>query len=126
MTNTRVLIVEDDPDFQLLMKTQLRMKQFDISWAVDGIQAISVAREGKPDVILMDLGLPGGSGLLALERLKANRLLAQIPIIIVTAQDPNDAEAKSVQLGAAGFLQKPVNIDALVAMIRRVLGQHTA
>jgi len=102
------------------------MKQFDISWAVDGIQAISVAREGKPDVILMDLGLPGGSGLLALERLKANRLLAQIPIIIVTAQDPNDAEAKSVQLGAAGFLQKPVNIDALVAMIRRVLGQHTA
>ena len=72
----------------------------------------------------MDLDLPGGDGIVALERLKSNRLVSAIPVIVVTAQNPAAAEEKARECGAFAFLQKPVKANELIAAIQGVLGKQ--
>ena len=73
------------------------------------------------NVILLDIEMPGGDGFLVLERLKANKLLSAIPVIIVIARDPKEEESKALQIGAVTSLQKPVNIDNLMVVIEQAL-----
>ena len=68
--------------------------------------------------------LPEGDGFLVLDRLKGNRLLSAIPVIVVTVRDPEVAEQKARECGAVAFLQKPVKANALIATIRGVLGKQ--
>lgn len=117
----QILTIDDDPAFQLLISTLLRSRNIAVVGAADAIQAISIAREKRPDVILLDIGLPGGDGFLILERLKANKLLSTIPVIIVTARNLKEVEEKALRAGAAASLQKPVNIDGLLTVIEEVL-----
>src|SRR4051812_8386149 len=84
-------------------------------WAADGIQAMGEARKHLPAAVLLDLGLPGGDGFIVLERMKANRLLSSIPVIVVTVRDPELAEKKALEYGAAAYLQKPIKADELIA-----------
>jgi putative two-component system response regulator len=85
---------------------------------------MSEARKHQPRVILLDLGLPGGDGFVVLERLKSNRLVSAIPVIVVTAQNPAAAEQKARECGAVAFLQKPVKANELIAAIQGVLGKQ--
>jgi DNA-binding response OmpR family regulator len=85
------------------------------------VLALSLARKEKPDLILLDMGLPGGSGLTVLERLRGISGLGGIPVIVVSATDANKEHALSA--GAEEFLQKPVDGDVLLAAIRRTLGE---
>ena len=121
---TKILIVEDTLDSWTLLSSILRTHHFHPIWAADGLQAVSEARKHQPHVILLDLGLPGEKGFVVLERLKKNRLLSAIPVIVVTAHDPAVAEQKAREYGAFGFLQKPVKADTLIATIRGALGQE--
>ena len=121
---TTILIVDDAPDHWNLLSSIVRAHHFHPIWAADGIQALSKAREHQPHVILLDLGLPGGSGFVVLERLKQNRLLSAIPVIVVTAQAPAVAEQRARKSGASAFFQKPVKADELIAAIRGVLGSQ--
>jgi|SRR6266850_6036310 len=117
----QILLIDDDPEFRLLISTQLRSRNIAFAGAADVIQAISMARETRPDVIMLDIGLPGGDGFLVLERLKANKLLSSIPVIIVTGRDLKGMEEKVLRAGATASLQKPVDIDGLLTMIEQVL-----
>ena len=117
----QILTIDDDPEFRLLMSTQLQARNITVVGAADGIQAIIKARGKQPDVILLDLGLPGGDGFLILERLKANKLPSTVPVIVVTARDLKEVEAKAFRAGAAASFQKPVNIDSLLTVIEEVL-----
>lgn len=121
---TTILIVDDAPDSWNLLSSIVRAHHFHPIWAGDGLQAVSEARKHQPHVILLDLGLPGGSGFVVLERLKQNRLLSAIPVIVVTAQDPAVAEQRARESGASAFFQKPVEADELIAAIRGVLGSQ--
>jgi DNA-binding response OmpR family regulator len=120
----KILVVDDGLDSWTLISSILRTHHYQPIWAADGMQAVGEARKHQPHVILLDLGLPGGGGFLVLERLKSNRLLSAIPVIVVTAQAPEVAEQKARECGAVAFLQKPVNADALMATIRGVLGKQ--
>jgi putative two-component system response regulator len=91
------------------------------SWRHPGL---SEARKHQPHAILSDLGLPGRDGFVVLERLKSNRLLSAIPVIVVTARDPGVAEQKARKCGTVAFLQKPVKADELITTIQGVLGQQ--
>jgi DNA-binding response OmpR family regulator len=117
----QILIIDDDPEFRLLISTQLRSRNIAVAGAADAIQAISMARGKRPDVILLDIELPGGDGFVVLERLKTNKLLSTIPVIIVTVLDLKDVEEKALRAGAASSFQKPVNIDGLLTVIDEVL-----
>jgi DNA-binding response OmpR family regulator len=118
---SKILIIDDDVDSWLLLSTILESHNFHPMWAADGVQAIATARLHLPQAILLDLGMPGGDGLLVLERLKSNRLLSHIPVIMVTVRDRQDAEEQARRLGAVAYLQKPIQADALIASLRTVL-----
>jgi len=119
--NPKILIIDDDVDSWRLLSTILVSHHFSPVWAADGMQAIAAARLHQPQAILLDLSMPGGDGLVILERLKSNRLLSHIPVIVVTVRDRQDAEEKTQRLGAAAYLQKPIHDNALMETLRTVL-----
>jgi len=120
----RILVIDDALDSWNLISSILRTHRYQPIWAADGIQALSEARKHQPHLILLDLGLPGGDGFVVLERLKSNRLLSAIPVIVVTVQDAALAEQKAREYGAIAFHQKPVKADELIATIQGVLGKQ--
>ncbi len=122
MDKKTILIVDDNADTRLLLSARLKANHYHTVFAADALQVMSVALRERPDAILLDLGLPGGNGLMVLERLKSNTSLGCIPVIIVTAEDPKVAEACTIEAGAAAFLQKPVDHDKLMAAVQQALG----
>ena len=81
------------------------------------------ARKHEPDLIILDLGLPGGDGFVVMERLKLIPSLAVIPIIVVSARDVRTNQERALKAGAKAFLQKPVDNAELLAVIRQALGE---
>jgi CheY-like chemotaxis protein len=121
MDKKTILIVDDNADTRLVLSARLKANHYDTVFAADALQVMSVALKERPDAILLDLGLPGGNGLMVLERLKANTSLGSIPVIIVTAEDPQVAEARAIEGGAVAFLQKPVDQDKLMAAVQQAV-----
>jgi two-component system KDP operon response regulator KdpE len=123
MANKKILIVDDDPDVRLGLHVRLKANHYDTFFAGDAISSIAEARLHEPDLIILDLGLPAGDGFVVMERLKKLPNLAVIPVIVVSARDVRANKARSIELGAKAFLQKPANDAELLAIIRRVLGE---
>jgi adenylate cyclase len=124
MNKKTILIVDDNADTRLVLSARLTANHYHTVFAADALQVMSVALKERPDAILLDLGLPGGNGLMVLERLKANTSLGSIPVIIVTAEDPQVAEARTIEAGAVAFLQKPVDQDKLMAAVQQDVGTN--
>jgi DNA-binding response OmpR family regulator len=123
MSNKKILIVEDDPDVRLGYHIRLKANNYDTCFAADSLTCIIEARKQQPDLILLDLGLPAGDGFVVMERLKANMNLAVIPVVVITARDPQANRRRALQAGAKAFLQKPVDNDELLAVIHLFLGE---
>ena len=123
MNKKQILIIEDDRDFVRLLAMSLRANDYEVSIASDAIAAISEALKQLPDLILLDIGLPAGDGFLVMERLKAQSLLASIPVIVVSARDPAANRERALKGGASAFFQKPADNDELMAAIKHALGE---
>ena len=123
MSDKKILIVEDDADVRLGYRVLLRANHYDTIFAADTLSAISEARKHRPDLILLDLGLPAGDGFIVLERLGVIPDLGVIPVIVVSARDLQGNKERALKAGASAFLQKPWNDDELLAIISRLLGQ---
>jgi two-component system cell cycle response regulator len=117
MAKYKILIVDDDAQIRLGLNARLRANGYETSFAEDGVGVISAARRERPNVILLDIGLPGGDGFLVMKRLSANSNLAHIPVIVLTAREPEANEKRALEAGAAAFFQKPVENDALLSAI---------
>ena len=118
----KILIVEDDADIRQLINLRLRAQSYDTAFASDAITAMTIARKENPDLIVLDLGLPGGDGFVIMERLKASASLATVPVIVVTARDPATSRERALAAGATAFVQKPIDMAQLSAAIERALG----
>jgi DNA-binding response OmpR family regulator len=118
----KILVVEDDQDIRQLLHLQLSGAGYETAFARDAATALAVARKENPDLILLDIGLPAGDGFVVMERLRALPDFEMVPVVVITARDRSEGE-KAVELGATSFFQKPFEADALIAEIRRVLGQ---
>jgi DNA-binding response OmpR family regulator len=94
MENHKILIVDDDPDLRQALRLRLRANQYDAVNAGDGYFAIAVAYKQRPDLIILDLGLPAGDGFVVLDRLQRDDRLSKIPVIVLTARDPQSSEKK--------------------------------
>jgi DNA-binding response OmpR family regulator len=121
MDNPKILIVDDDPDLRRALKIRLRANHYDTVQASDGYSAIAVAQKEQPNLIILDLGLPAGDGFVVLERLQGNDALSSIPVIVLTARDPQSNEHKTLQAGALAFFQKPADNYKLLEVIRTAL-----
>ena len=115
-------MIEDDVDISRLLGMQLRAGGYEAAYASDAVTAMTVARKERPDLILLDLGLPGGGGLLVLERLRAIAELAATPVVVVTARTDAAGEQDARAAGAVDFIRKPIDAAELTAAIERALG----
>jgi DNA-binding response OmpR family regulator len=123
MSNKRILIIEDDPDVRQGYHVRLKANNYDTFFAADALASMTEARKHQPDLIILDLGLPAGDGFVVMERLKANTHLAVIPVIVVSGRDPSANRQRALRAGAKAFLQKPVDNDEFLAVIRQCLGE---
>ncbi|HEY6945976.1 MAG TPA: response regulator, partial [Candidatus Acidoferrum sp.] len=108
MNNNKILLIEDDKDTVRAMAVRFKAKGYQIVVANDAISAISTARKEKPDLIVLDLGLPAGDGFTVMQRLKSNYDLMLTPIIVVSARDPLVNQQRALEAGAEMFFQKPI------------------
>src|ERR1700722_11838125 len=123
MGNKKILIVDDDPDVRLGVHVRLKANHYDTFFADDAFGAIAEAQKHEPDLIILDLGLAAGDGFLVMERLKGILSLAVIPVIVVSARDPQANRERALKAGAKAFLQKPVDDAGLLSVIRQTLGE---
>jgi len=111
-TGRKVLVVDDKPEMILLVQKVLKHRGYEVIGASNGEEAIGTAEIELPDVILMDVRLPGGiDGLEATRRIKAMPHLAHIPILAVTASVRPEDEQRSLDAGCSGFISKPIDIN---------------
>jgi DNA-binding response OmpR family regulator len=117
-----ILIVDDDPDMLQALQIRLKANGYDVHCAEDGMGAISEARKRVPDLIVLDLGIPAGDGFVVLDSLKASIDLSSIPVVVLSGRDRRANEERVLKAGARAFLQKPVQTNEFLAVIRQTLG----
>lgn len=117
----KVLIVEDDADIRGLLSRRLRQRSYETAIATDGMSALVVARRERPDLIVLDLGLPAGDGFTVMERLRAITSLADVPVVVITARDAATNREKAASFGAVAFVEKPIDFDQLLETIDALL-----
>jgi two-component system response regulator RegX3 len=114
MTVLSVLIIEDEPAFVDALEVSLSREGLQVSAAADGRDGLAAFRTERPDVVLLDLMLPGLSGLDVLRRIRAE---SDVPVIVVSAKDAESDVVTALELGADDYLKKPYSIRELVARI---------
>jgi CheY-like chemotaxis protein len=113
-----VLIIDDDPMVQHLVRGQLEAEQFRVMSAADGVEGLTLAREVRPTVIILDIHLPRLDGWTVLAELKSDPVLSQIPVIMMSVEEQR---ARGFSFGACEYLVKPVEPDRLVSVVRRAI-----
>lgn len=122
MNYKKILIIEDDEDIQTVIQYNLRKAGFpNISSAEDGLTGFKMVAELKPDIILLDLMMPGLDGLSLCRRVKADSTLAAIPIIILTAKSSESDIVAGLEAGADDYVVKPFSLKVLIARIKSAL-----
>ncbi len=116
-----VLIVDDSPTETMAFKQMLERNGFRVITAANGDQGIAMAKEHKPDVVLMDVVMPGLNGFQATRSLTRDTDTAHIPVVIVTTKDQETDKVWGRRQGACGYLVKPVTEELLVAEVQRAL-----
>ncbi len=119
----RVLIVDDSPTETFTLKSMLEAKGFEVLTAENGADGVALAREELPDVVLMDIVMPGLNGFQATRQLTKDEKTAHIPVIIVTTKDQETDKVWGQRQGAKGYLVKPVTEDELAQTIQSVIDE---
>ena len=124
MTNgpkKRILVADDDPGMRLALAIRLRANNYEVICAGDGMSVVDEARRHTPDLILLDLGMPGGDGFTVMRMLQADEPEASIPVIVLSGRNRATHLDLALDAGAALFLQKPADTDQLLEAIERTL-----
>lgn len=123
MASPKILVVDDDPDLRQALRLRLRANHYETVSATDGYSAIAQAYKERPNLIILDLGLPAGDGFVVLKRLQDDDKLSMIPVVVLTARDAQTHESRSLSSGAVAFFQKPADNTELLEVIRATLSQ---
>ena len=121
MNREAILLVEDEHDIQDLLKFNLERENFSVSTTDNGEDALAALKESRPDLILLDLMLPGISGLEVCRQLKAGEATRHIPILMLTAKDSEADIIAGLEMGASDYVTKPFSPKVLVARIHAIL-----
>jgi CheY-like chemotaxis protein len=120
----RVLLVEDTEDNRMMMRRLLELSGYEVTEAVNGLEAVRVAESETPNVILMDLSLPLVDGLAATRRIRQLPDLATVPIIAVSAHDTADFHAEALAAGCDAYITKPIDYSELEELITGLTAQQ--
>ncbi len=117
----KVLIADDDKLLSHLLTVRLQANGCEVVTAVDAMQAFMLATRVRPDAIVLDINMPGGTGVEALKKLKMSSKTARVPVVVMSASlDPEATSVAMRELGAAAYLQKPVDAGALYEMLTQL------
>lgn len=117
----RILIIEDQPDVRDLVRMTLEMKNFSVQEAADGEHGVLLALGTQPDVVLLDLLMPGAlNGLAVCQRLKADARLKRTAVIVLTGRTEPGVREAALQAGADDFLVKPFSPRQLLHVVQRL------
>jgi CheY-like chemotaxis protein len=116
-----ILLVEDFDDTRLIMKLWLIKQGYRVIEAENGEDAVTLAEQNQPDLIIMDMMMPGLNGLDATRRIRQYQSLQQTPIVAVSAYGANEYRAKAIAAGCDEYVSTPFEPDALGALIQRLL-----
>ncbi len=120
----RVLIVEDETDLVKLLKYNLEKEGFRVSYATDGAVALSEVRRDPPDLVILDLMLPGLDGLEVCRQLRRNDRFVRIPVLILSARGEEADRVVGLELGADDYVTKPFSTREVIARVRALLRRN--
>lgn len=121
MQNKKVLLIEDDPDSRSIYGTVLRTAGFAVLEARDGEEGVQLAQDHLPDLIVMDLGLPGVDGFTATETIRGSFPTSHIPVVVITVHVQDFYRGRAAAIGCDSFLEKPCRPDELLDEVARIL-----
>lgn len=119
----KILVADDNPDILDLLGSRLKAKNYDVVSADSGVNALLRVIEENPDLIILDIKMPSGTGIGVFENLKRNSKTANIPVIFITAYAGKEIEEQVEEMGAYGFLPKPFDSEELMRLVRGALGE---
>ena len=122
MSNPLVLVADDDEDILLLVTTRLRRDGLDIISARSGDEALALARERRPALAVLDIGMPGLDGIQVLEQIRADADLRHIVVLLLTAKAQESDVRRAFEAGADAYVKKPFSPTQLSARVRELLG----
>jgi len=117
----KVLVVEDFEDTRALMRLELEQRGFRVIEATDGVQGVEIATRERPDIIIMDIGLPIMDGIEATRRIRGDNSMRDVLIVALTAHHETEYRAQALAAGCDAYLTKPVDFDWLIDLLGRLL-----
>ena len=121
--NIRVLLIEDNADARMMVADSLTLEGYDVHTAGSGEAGLEVLQEARPDVMLVDIGLPGMDGFEFLRRAREQSSMANVPAFAVTGWGEEEHVRRGREAGFAGHFVKPVNVEALTEHLREWVGR---
>jgi DNA-binding response OmpR family regulator len=125
MSEQLVLVADDDEDILLLVTTRLRRDGFDVVSASSGDRALALARERKPAIAVLDIGMPGLDGLEVLEQIRADEELSGTLVLLLTAKAQESDVRRGYEAGADAYVRKPFSPAELSRRVRELLDGET-
>jgi DNA-binding NtrC family response regulator len=116
MKDFKVLLVDDEQEFIETLSERLKMRDLDAKMALDGEQALESVQDEEPDVMLLDLKMPGMDGMEVLRQVK--KAFPNVQVVMLTGHGSDKHEEQALRLGAYAYLQKPVDLEGLVTTLR--------
>lgn len=121
MSQKRIVVIEDEPDILEIISYNLKREGFDVACALDGVEGLTLVRDSMPNLVLLDLMLPGMDGLDICRCLKGDERTQSIPIIMVSAKGEESDLVLGLGIGADDYVPKPFSPKVLIARVRAVL-----
>jgi two-component system KDP operon response regulator KdpE len=118
MSGARILVVDDEPQIQRFLRPALETAGYAVEQALSGAEALRLIAARKPDVVLLDLGLPDIDGQEVLRRL---RLSSQVPVVVISARDKSEEKIQALDAGADDYVEKPFDLGELLARVRTAM-----
>lgn len=119
MVKKKILVVDDEEDVAKALKVRLKANGYHVVLAFDSVQAFTMANKERPDLIILDIMIPGGGGFVVAERLKQSTATHHIPIIFLTGI--SGGEERAYKVGASGYVMKPYHPEKLLETINNAL-----
>lgn len=119
----KVLVADDDPVVLKLLSTGLRKRGHEVETATDAMQVGMAAMRSSPDAIVLDINMPGGTGLAALKRLKMSTKTNMIPVIAITGSATQETQDEAIEKGAEACLEKPVEVEDLAERLSELVDE---
>jgi DNA-binding response OmpR family regulator len=123
MNGKYILIVDDDRELRMILEVYLKNSGYEVGWASDGLGCMMKSRLKRPDLVILDLGLPGGDGLTALSRMRNNTHIGYVPVLVLSARDADEWRPRALEMGANAYLQKPIDKATLLNAVTNLLGE---